>query len=95
MPAYIENIYEVLGTQEQGHPGEFYLDAPASLVYYVPHEEETQEATSGELPVLELLIDSDGASDLSFEGISFQHTTWYAFRQICREPIVRQAADTS
>jgi hypothetical protein len=77
-PAYIENVYELLGTEESG-PGDFYIDAGASLVYYVPHADEAPDKTVGELPLLDRLIDSEGASDIKFEGINFQHTTWCVF----------------
>ena len=36
MPAYVENVFELLGSAG-GQPGQFYLDAAAATIYYVPH----------------------------------------------------------
>ena len=61
----------------------------------MPHADETPETTVGELPLLDHLIAAEGASDLAFEGISFQHTTWcekrhlfWSFPYVCPEPVL-------
>ena len=36
VPAYVENVFELLGSAG-GQPGQFYLDAAAATIYYVPH----------------------------------------------------------
>ena len=37
VPVYVENVFELLGSAAYGHPGDFFLDAPAGFVYYVPN----------------------------------------------------------
>ena len=32
VPAYVENVFELLGSATAGHPGEFYVDSAAALV---------------------------------------------------------------
>ena len=61
----------------------------------MPHADEAPETTVGELPLLDHLIAAEGASDLAFEGISFQHTTWCekrhlfgVFPYVCPEPVL-------
>jgi hypothetical protein len=76
IPAYIENVFELLGAAGVGHVGEFYLDSYAGFVYYVPHQDETRETAVGHLPLLDHLISSNASSKLSFDGVTFEHTTW-------------------
>jgi hypothetical protein len=72
VPAFVENVYELLGSRA----GEFFLDAAEGAVYYVPHEGEAPGTTVGHLPMVERLIEADGAAALSFHGILFEHSTW-------------------
>jgi hypothetical protein len=76
VPSYVENVFELLGHREAGHPGEFFIDSGAGHVYYVPHPGETVTNTVGHLPLLERLIDAQGSSNLTFSAITFEHTTW-------------------
>ena len=76
LPAFLENIKELLGHETLGHPGDYYLDAPAGEIYYVPHTGETPAETVGQLPVTEQLVQGAGAHDLLFENLAFQHSTW-------------------
>jgi hypothetical protein len=76
VPSYVENVFELLGHRDAGHPGEFFLDAHAGYLYYVPHAGETRETTVAHLPVTDHLIAAQDAVDVSFEGVTFEHTTW-------------------
>jgi hypothetical protein len=78
IPAFMENIKELLGHATYGHPGDYYLDAQEGEVYYVPHTGETPTGTAGQLPMVEQLVQGAGAHDLSFENLAFQHATWMA-----------------
>lgn len=55
----IENVYELLG--QNGLTGQFYLDGSAGFVYYVPRTGEDMTKADVELPILEALIDLEGA----------------------------------
>ena len=76
VPAYVENVFELLGSAEFGRVGEFYLDAAAGFVYYVPRAGETMKTTVGVLPAVETLVIADGAVGLNFSNIVFEHSTW-------------------
>ena len=70
---------ELLGHAKYGHAGEFYLDAVAGEVHYVPRPEEIKSGMAAfvaVLPVVESLLEVKGAHELSFEGITFEHSTW-------------------
>lgn len=56
--------------------GEWYCDYSAGLLYYIPRAGETAENLALNLGVTETLISIDGASDVSFEGITFRDTGW-------------------
>ena len=73
-----ENAYEFLDT-----PGEWYLDAAAGWLYYIPLPGEDMAKAVVELPVLEVLIDGQGKlgepiAHLRFEGLTFAYATWLA-----------------
>lgn len=73
---WFENAYELLGT-----PGQFYLDAEAARLYYVPRAGEDMRTADVELPVAEALLRISGTvdalvHDLRVEGITFAHSTW-------------------
>ena len=59
-PAFAENIFELLGDATHGHAGEYFLDAAASQIYYVPHAGQDAVTTVGQLPLLETLVDASG-----------------------------------
>jgi hypothetical protein len=73
LPGTIENALELL-TPER--PGEFYVDRANALVYYVPHANENLQTLEVILPLLETLLDSDGAKGLTIRGLEFLHTAW-------------------
>lgn len=76
IPDYIENAFELLD-----EPGEWYLDKPAGVLYYIPRENEDMASVEVVAPVLETLLELAGTLDapvhnLRFEGIAFADATW-------------------
>lgn len=72
----VENIFEALT-----EPGEWYLDRPTGILYYIPREGEKINDTEVIAPRLTTLIHLKGSSmaDVShirFEGLDFRHTEW-------------------
>ena len=67
VPSYVENVFELLGNHEAGHPGEFFIDAGGGFAYYVPHAGEGITTTVGHLPILDHLISATAVSDLEFQ----------------------------
>jgi hypothetical protein len=53
--SWIENAYELLD-----EPGEWYLDATAKYLYYIPRAGENLATASVELPVTDVLVDASG-----------------------------------
>jgi hypothetical protein len=75
-PTYVENAFELLGTQ-----GQFYFDRPAGQIYYVPRRGEDLTRADVELPVLETLVELRGTAErpvhnIVFQGIQFSYATW-------------------
>ena len=76
-PAYYENAYELLDEE-----GEWYLDSDNGYLYYKPRFFEKINEAKVVLPVLETLLRVEGSSEneltqrVSFDGISFQNSTW-------------------
>jgi len=75
-PTDIENAYELLD-----QPGEWYLDRPAGVVYYIPRPGEDLQTARVIAPVLEVLVSGTGTLDtpihnIQFVGITFAHATW-------------------
>jgi len=75
-PIWLQNAYEFLT-----NPGDWYLQAASNTVYYIPRPGDNLATAVVEAPVLERLIYLQGSvfgpvSNLRFEGISFQMTTW-------------------
>jgi hypothetical protein len=73
---WFENAYEFLD-----EPGEWYLDATAQTLYYIPRPGEDLHTSDVELPVLETLVQGNGdpsqaVAHIRFEGLSFRYTTW-------------------
>ncbi len=75
-PEYVENAYELLGT-----PGQWYLDRPEHLVYYVPRPGENLATADVEMPVLQTLVEGNGTAadpvqNIVIRGIQFSYATW-------------------
>jgi len=73
---WVENVFEALDT-----PGQWYLDCPRGVLYYLslPGEEmPSAEIIAPRLPQVVRVVGLAGASvhDLHFEGLIFAHTEW-------------------
>ncbi len=73
---YLVNAIELLN-----QPGEWYEDLNNGKVYYWPRPGEDMTSADVIIPLLETLIRIEGSldlpvSDISFQGITFSHTTW-------------------
>lgn len=73
---YLTNAKELLDT-----PGEWYLDAKASKIYYMPRNGENMKTAEVIVPAVETLMLVEGTpdnpvKDVTFEGITFSHATW-------------------
>ncbi len=73
---YLTNAKELLDT-----PGEWYLDARAQKVYYIPQNGENMKTAEVIVPAVETLMQVEGTPDnpvknVTFEGITFSHATW-------------------
>ncbi len=70
MPYYIENLAEAFK-----NPGEWYLDPPTGMLYYIPKEGETAENIVAYAPVVDRLINVKGSleNELSLHGIHFKN----------------------
>jgi hypothetical protein len=75
-PTSVENAYELLDS-----PGEWYLDRPASTVYYLPRPGESMASAKVEAPVLEQLVVGAGTAaapvqHIVLNGLQFSYATW-------------------
>jgi hypothetical protein len=75
-PYWVENVFEALDT-----PGQWCLDRPRGLLYYLPRPGEEMppaEVVAPRLPhVLWVVGRAEApAHDLRFEGLTFAHTEW-------------------
>ncbi|KAI3318055.1 pectin lyase-like protein [Xylariaceae sp. AK1471] len=73
---YVQNALAVLTDS-----GQFYLDSAAGKVYYKPLSGENLATAATYLGIQEVLISVGGtydspAHDISFDGITFAHSTW-------------------
>jgi hypothetical protein len=73
---YFANAFEFLD-----QPGEWYADMDRNKLYYRPREGENMQSASVIIPTLETILFIEGTldnpvSNLQFEGITFEHTTW-------------------
>jgi len=73
--AYLENALEVLSS------GQFYLDRPNHVVYYIPRPNEDMRTAEVVAPRLQTVMTIAGTVDLpvsgvTFTGITFEHTSW-------------------
>lgn len=64
---FIENVFEALDK-----PGEWYLDKPEGVLYYIPLEGEAAESLTLWGSDTETLITVDGADNIKFENIIFR-----------------------
>jgi hypothetical protein len=75
-PAYIENVYEFLGT-----PGQFYFDIPTHTLYYTPRAGEDMRTADVEAPERQKLVTGIGTpeqpvTNIMFSGLQFSYATW-------------------
>lgn len=75
-PTFIEHAFELLDEE-----GEWYFDRKEGNVYYKPRSGESMDTAEVYIPTLEHLINIKGTEntvvkDITFDGITFQHTTW-------------------
>ncbi len=73
---YLTNARELLD-----NPGEWYLDAQAQKVYYMPRKGENMATADVEVPAVETLLRVEGTpdnpvKDVALEGITFSYATW-------------------
>lgn len=75
---YVENVFESLA-----NPGQWYLDRPTGLLYYLPRADEKLESAEIIAPRLAqiALIQGDEKTGgcvehLRFEGLTFSHSEW-------------------
>ena len=75
-PYWVENVFEALDT-----PGQWYLDRPRGVLYYLPKPDEVMasvEIIAPKLTQVVRVVGRPGAPvhDLRFEGLTFAHTEW-------------------
>jgi hypothetical protein len=75
-PVHLENALEFLD-----EAGEWYLDTTAGALFYKPLSGQDMSKAEVFLPQLEVLLSIGGsyeqpAHDVSFQGITFSHTSW-------------------
>lgn len=73
---YLTNAKELLDSE-----GEWYLDARASKLYYIPRKGEYMGSAEVIAPAVETLVQVAGTpdepvKDVTFEGITFSYATW-------------------
>jgi hypothetical protein len=73
---WVENVFEALDT-----PGQWYLDRPRGVLFYLPRPGEempTAEIVAPRLPQVVRVVGHAGAPvhDLHFEGLTLSHTEW-------------------
>lgn len=77
-PFFLENAREFLDA-----PGEWFLDSQAHVVYYLPRPGEDMTTAAVVAPTVETLVRIQGTpeapvTNLRFEGIRFEYSTWLA-----------------
>ncbi len=73
---WVENVFEALDT-----PGQWYLDRPRGVLYYLPRPDEEMPSAEVVAPVLTQMVRVIGRAgapvhDVRFEGLIFAHTQW-------------------
>jgi len=76
LPYHFENALELMD-----EPGEWYLDQKAGHLYYYAHRGQNMDLAVVIAPAVETLLVIGGTSsepvrDLSFRGITFEHSSW-------------------
>ena len=56
-------------------PGEFYYDRDNGVIYYYPYADQNMQTVNVGYATLDVLIDLDHASNVTFDGITFTGTT--------------------
>jgi len=69
MPTWLSNDYLFLDC-----PGEWYIDRNEGKIYYMA--EDDMDGVEAILPVTDKLIDMEDVQNVTFEGITFSHTSW-------------------
>lgn len=75
-PYWVENVFEALDT-----PGQWYLDRPRGVLYYLPRLGEEMPSAEIIAPRLSQVVRVVGRADapvhdLRFDGLTFAHTEW-------------------
>jgi hypothetical protein len=75
-PYWVENVFEALDS-----PGQWYLDRPRGLLFYLPRPGEEMPPAEVVAPRLAQVVRVVGrpgtpVHDLRFEGLTFAHTEW-------------------
>jgi hypothetical protein len=75
-PAWIENAFELLD-----EPNEWYFNQVTGYLYYMPEEGEDLSTAEVIVPKVETIVNITGTmanrvSNITFQGISFQHGNW-------------------
>ena len=73
-PAWIENAYALID-----QAGEWYIDKTANKIYYkaeIGVDAAAMNANNAVLPAVDKLLVFDGCSNVTFEGVNFEYTTW-------------------
>jgi hypothetical protein len=82
------NAYQFLD-----QPNEWYLDRSSGKLYLVTQAGDDPNQHDIELPVQQKLIDGNGASNLSFEGLSFKYATWLDPTTVTQDSVLGPTAD--
>lgn len=68
---YFENAYEFVNA-----PGEWYLDGPASVLYYKPRAAEDLSSSTVTAPTVETLWKFVATAGITITGIRFEYSNW-------------------
>lgn len=83
-PSKQQTLYNVFEWLDE--PGEFYFDKAAKRLYYYPREGEDMAEAETVIPELETLVRLQGedlenrAENISFSGLTFEHSDWNMYR---------------
>ena len=72
LPCWVENVFELLGDNATGSPGDYYHDAAAQKLHYVS----PVAPTGAVLPQTTALVTLTNTSGVSFANVTFSDTTW-------------------
>ncbi|HEX2952065.1 MAG TPA: right-handed parallel beta-helix repeat-containing protein [Armatimonadota bacterium] len=68
---YVENVFEAIDT-----PGQWYLDRPIGMLYYLPLPGETIASLHAVVPLLENVVQVAGRDDANVHHLRFEHLTF-------------------